>query len=72
MLNFFANSLDDEMFWAKMVQAMIQVLTKKRKERATATKKRNYLHVIKPTLTKIYKTFKSFESVKNVHVCHQF
>lgn len=55
-----------------MVQAMIQVLTKKRKERATATKKRNYLHVIKPTLTKIYKTFKSFESVKNVHVCHQF
>lgn len=34
---------------------------------------KNYLHVIKQTLTKnIYKTFKSFESVKNLHLCHHF
>lgn len=50
------------------MQATLQILTKNRKKRATPTK--TYLHVIKQTLTKIYKTFKSFESVKNVHLCH--
>lgn len=41
---------------------------KKRAAATTTKKKKNYLHFIKQTLTKIYKTFKSIESVKNVHV----
>ena len=51
-----------------MMQATLQILTDKIKKIATSIK--TYLSVIKQTLTKIYKTFKSFESVKNVHLCH--
>lgn len=44
-------------------------IVKEKKEKSYFYK--TYLHVIKQTLTKIYKTFKSFESVKNVHLCHR-
>ncbi len=63
-------SLVDATCWAKMMQAITNIHKEKRKATTTKKKKKNYLHVIKQTLTKIYKTFKSFESVKNVHLCH--
>lgn len=61
----------------KVMQAPLQIFTRQRKKKNGGKeksccynyqKKKNYLHFIKQTLTKIYKTFKSIESVKNVHV----
>lgn len=57
-----------------MMQSYITNINKEKKKEKKENGyhyKKNYLHFIKQTLTKIYKTFKSFESVKNVQLCHR-